>query len=135
MKKWRYVVVQNWCEGILKIRGKNDYFIPDISKGIPDYDTYMGTNDAVYVQHYKAGLVCKRPDTAMRLAKRILTAVANGTLMTLDNNPLVVYRNIDGIIKCINCSGEIMWDYCDNGEIRYCPYCGQRINVVDIEKE
>ena len=64
MKKWRYVVVQNWCEGILKIRGKNDYFIPDISKGIPDYDTYMGTNDAVYVQQYKAGLVCKRPDTA-----------------------------------------------------------------------
>ena len=56
--------MQNWCEGILKIRGKNDYFIPDISKGIPDYDTYMGTNDAVYVQQYKAGLVCKRPDTA-----------------------------------------------------------------------
>lgn len=37
------------------------------------------------------------------------------------------------MIECINCSGEIMWDYCDNGEIRYCPYCGQRINIVDIQ--
>lgn len=115
------------------IKGKNDYFIPDISEGVPDYDTYIGAS-TVYAQQYKAGLVCKRPDTAMRLAKRILDAVANGTLMTFDNNPLVVYRNADGIIKCINCSGEIMWDYCDNGEIRYCPYCGQRINVVDTEE-
>ena len=39
MKKWRYVVVQNWSENILKIRDKNYYFIPDISEGIPDYDS------------------------------------------------------------------------------------------------
>lgn len=64
-------------------KDRDNYFIPDISEGIPDYDTYLGSNGALYAQQYKAGLVCKRPDTAMRLAKKILDAVANGTLMTL----------------------------------------------------
>ena len=53
-----------------------------------------------------------------------------------DTPPNYVYNGHE--IKCPNCSGELVWDYYDEqeyGKINYCPYCGQRINVVDTEDD
>ena len=61
------------------------------------------------------------------------------------NNPrkksksLTAYRHVydNGRIECPKCSREFIWGYYDGegyDEIHHCPYCGQRINVVDTEE-
>ena len=61
-------------------------------------------------------------------------------LFRSSDNPLIAYRYVydNGRIKCPNCSKEFVWGYYDGDgydEINYCPYCGQRINVVDTEDD
>lgn len=82
-------------------------------------------------ERYEMGVVCRTQSETVELARKML-AVANDT-------PLTAYRHVydNGRIECPKCSREFIWGYYDSeayDEIHHCPYCGQRINVVDTEE-
>ena len=94
-----------------------------------DFDTWQ--NRQIDKERYKAGVVCKDRESILALAVKML-AVANDI-------PLTAYRHVydNGRIECPKCSREFIWGYYDGegyDEIYHCPYCGQRINVVDTEE-
>lgn len=108
------------------------YYYPSVDIGTPyaEPGTWSGIR-RLEADRYNAGMICRTKKEALELAQKML-AVAKDT-------PLTAHRHVydNGRIKCPKCSKQFIWGYYDSeayDEIHHCPYCGQRINVVDTEE-
>ena len=126
MNKWK----PNYAE---------EYFVPYINFGKPISSgcVWLGLDDDH--ARYDAGIVFQTAEEASGMAQKMLMVAKDSSVNSRDN-PLTAYRYVydNGRIKCPNCSKEFVWGYYDGDgydEINYCPYCGQRINVVDTEDD
>lgn len=115
-----------------------EYFVPYIKFGKPISSgcVWLGL-DEDYAR-YDAGIVFQTAEEASGMAQKML-AVAKDSPVNDRGNPLTAYRHVydNGRIECPKCSREFVWGYYDGegyDEIYHCPYCGQRINVVDTEE-
>jgi DNA-directed RNA polymerase subunit RPC12/RpoP len=116
-----------------------EYFVPYINFGKPISSGCVWLSRDDDHARYDAGIVFQTAEEASRVAQKMLMVAKDSPVNSRDN-PLTAYRYVYNghEIKCPNCSGELVWDYYDEqeyGKINYCPYCGQRINVVDTEDD
>lgn len=114
------------------------YFIPEIKGGYPSWEDYIWRDTPRDESRYEGGIVRRSAEDALELANKILKTT-NDDSMTTWNTPITAHRHIydNGRIKCPKCSIEFVWGYYDDNEydkIDYCPYCGQRINIIDTEE-
>lgn len=113
------------------------YYIPCVCAGKGSFRWCRWINAEFDYLRYEAGIICESKKEAIEMAKKMLMVAKDSPVNSRDN-PLTAYRYVydNGRIKCPNCSKEFVWGYYDGDgydEINYCPYCGQRINVVDTE--
>lgn len=126
MNKWK----PNYAE---------EYFVPYINFGKPISSGCVWLSRDDDHARYDADIVFQTAEEASGMAQKMLM-VAKDSRVNSRDNPLTAYRYVydNGRIKCPNCSKEFVWGYYDGDgydEINYCPYCGQRINVVDTEDD
>lgn len=115
-----------------------EYYVPEIIDGKPDIFITVWNDDDLDRKRYEAGVVFTDKYDAIIVAQKML-AVAKDSPVNSRDNPLTAYRHVYdyGRIECPKCSREFIWGYYDGegyDEIYHCPYCGQRINVVDTEE-
>ena len=79
--KWLLIGVARIVKLPWKPRKGEKYYIPYIStqqKGM--HVTYYWNNDHIDIEHYRMGLVCKTPEEAIALTKKMLAVAKEATI-------------------------------------------------------
>lgn len=108
-----------------------EYFIPYIGSGSPSAEAHVWTSTSYDFTCWRSGIIFNTREDATTMAEQILSHI--------NIEPISVGMSYGKTI-CPSCNIRTDWDISDANDqeindIKYCPYCGQRIKLFWVSEE